>query len=64
MYDERRYDPLYHHLLAADIKGSGRPDRNDQIRVVLRDTLYRVVGEALRHAAVGEIGRASCRERV
>src|SRR6266536_1392231 len=54
MYDERRYDPLYHHLLAADIKGSGRPDRNDQIRVVLRDTLYRVVGEALRHAAVGD----------
>jgi len=50
MDDQMRSDPLYHPMVAADIKGSA--NRSDQIQVMLHEALYRVVPDALRHASV------------
>jgi hypothetical protein len=45
-------EPLHRSMLAVNIEGSGRPERNHYTRVRLRDALYRIVRGGLRHIAI------------
>lgn len=47
-----RYEPVYRVIVAVDIEGFGRPDRDDPTRVMLRAVLDACLAEALGHAGV------------